>query len=68
MSRGKVKWFDAKKGYGFIQWEDGKDVFIHFTEIQTNQPFKKVEEGDLVEFELTEGAKGLQAKKVMVVR
>ncbi|MDI6779338.1 MAG: cold shock domain-containing protein [Bacteroidota bacterium] len=68
MSRGKVKWFDVKKGYGFIEWEKGKDVFIHYTEIQTNSEFKKVNEGDIVEFELIEGNKGLQAKKVIIVK
>lgn len=68
MPKGKVKWFDAKKGYGFVAWENGKDIFIHYTEIVTKANFKKLDQGDLIEFELVEGNKGLQAKKVFVVR
>lgn len=61
--QGKVKWFDAKKGYGFIEGEDGKDVFVHFSAIQTDG-FKTLEEGESVDFEIIEGAKGPQASNV----
>lgn len=62
--KGKVKWFSDKKGYGFIEQEDGKDVFIHFSAIQ-GDGFKSLVEGDEVEFEVTEGNKGPQASKVV---
>ncbi|AEX85712.1 cold-shock protein [Marinitoga sp. 1135] len=61
--KGKVKWFDAKKGYGFISGEDGKDVFVHFTAI-TMDGFKTLEEGQEVEYEVQENEKGLQAVNV----
>ncbi|SMB85724.1 cold-shock DNA-binding protein family [Desulfonispora thiosulfatigenes DSM 11270] len=61
--QGKVKWFDAKKGYGFIEGEDGKDVFVHFSAIETDG-FKTLEEGESVSFEITEGSKGPQASNV----
>ena len=60
---GKVKWFNESKGYGFIKQEAGKDIFVHYTEIQEDG-FRTLTEGDLVEFELREGAKGLEATKV----
>jgi len=60
---GKVKWFDNKKGYGFIQRENGADVFVHFSAIQ-GEGFKSLHEGDTVEFEVVEGPKGLQAENV----
>jgi CspA family cold shock protein len=64
MAAGKVKWFDNKKGYGFIEQEDGKDVFVHYSNI-TGDGFRSLEDGDAVEFEVVEGDKGLQARNVM---
>ena len=63
MSTGKVKWFNAEKGYGFITSEDGKDVFVHFSAIQ-GDGFKSLDEGQAVTYDLTEGAKGMQAANV----
>ncbi|MBR1397015.1 MAG: cold-shock protein [Selenomonadaceae bacterium] len=63
MAVGKVKWFSAEKGYGFISREDGNDVFVHFSAIQTDG-FKTLEEGQEVSFEIVEGARGLQAADV----
>ena len=64
MATGKVKWFDDSKGYGFIEQEDGPDVFVHFSAI--NMPgFKSLREGQPVEFEIVEGPKGPQAKNVI---
>ncbi len=57
---GKVKWFDAKKGFGFIEQESGDDVFVHFSVIQGGG-FKTLEDGQEVEFEVEDGAKGPQA-------
>lgn len=62
--QGKVKWFNAEKGYGFIEGDDGKDVFVHFSAIQTDG-FKTLEEGQAVEFEVVEGARGPQAANVV---
>jgi CspA family cold shock protein len=64
MAKGRVKWFNASKGYGFITQEDGHDIFVHFTAIQ-GEGFKSLEEGQEVEFEVTSGAKGPQAANVM---
>ena len=61
--KGKVKWFNAKKGYGFITQEGGEDVFVHFGEIQ-GEGFKTLNDGQEVEFELADGPKGPQAKVV----
>ncbi len=61
---GKVKWFSAEKGYGFIEREDGGDVFVHFSAIQ-DQGFKTLTEGQEVEFEIVEGARGPQAANVV---
>lgn len=61
---GKVKWFDAQKGYGFIEREDGDDVFVHFSAIE-EEGFKTLEEGQEVEFEIVEGYRGPQASKVV---
>jgi CspA family cold shock protein len=60
---GTVKWFNAEKGFGFITGEDGKDVFVHFSQINKNG-FKTLEEGEEVTFEITEGQKGPQASNV----
>ncbi len=65
--KGKVKWFNEKKGYGFITMKDGKDVFVHFSAIQ-GEGFKSLNEGDEVECEVTGGPKGLQAANVKVIR
>ena len=62
--QGKVKWFNAEKGYGFIETEGGGDVFVHFSAIQT-EGFKTLEEGQSVEFEIVEGARGPQAANVI---
>ena len=61
--QGKVKWFNKEKGFGFIEREDGKDVFVHFSAIQ-QEGFKTLQEGETVEFDITEGPKGLQAANV----
>jgi cold shock protein len=61
--KGTVKWFNAAKGYGFIQRENGEDVFVHFSAIQT-QGYRTLDEGSRVEFEVTKGPKGLQATNV----
>lgn len=60
---GKVKWFNAAKGYGFIECEDGQDVFCHFSAIQ-NEGYKTLDEGEKVEFEIIDGEKGPQAANV----
>ena len=64
--QGKVKWFNAEKGYGFIEGQDGKDVFVHFSAIQSNG-FKTLAEGQRVEFEITNGAKGPSAANVIAL-
>ena len=61
---GRVKWFNDSKGYGFIEQEGGKDIFVHYTAIQ-GEGFKSLAEGQKVEFEISEGAKGPQATKVV---
>lgn len=64
METGKVKWFNAEKGFGFIEVEDGNDVFVHFSAI-TGEGFKTLEEGQAVEFEIVEGDRGPQAANVV---
>ncbi len=61
--KGTVKWFNASKGYGFIEREDGKDVFVHYSVIMT-EGYKTLEEGQAVEFETVSGPKGDQASNV----
>jgi len=61
---GKVKWFNERKGYGFIEREDGEDVFVHYTAIQ-GDGFKTLTEGQSVEFDIVEGPKGKQAANVV---
>ena len=63
MATGKVKWFNASKGYGFIEQDNGDDVFVHFSQIQ-DEGFKTLNEGQSVSFEVSEGEKGLQARNV----
>jgi len=62
--KGVVKWFDADKGYGFISSEDNKDIFVHFSAIQT-EGYKTLAEGDQVEFDVKDGARGPQAASVV---
>jgi len=64
--KGKVKWFNADKGYGFITTEEEYDVFVHYSGI-TGDGYKKLEEGDEVEFEVVEGDRGPQASAVVKV-
>lgn len=64
MAKGTVKWFNATKGFGFITSDTGEDVFVHFSEIQ-DEGFKSLDEGQGVEFEVTNGDKGLQASNVV---
>ena len=68
MSReqGKVKWFNAAKGYGFLERQQGKDVFVHHTAIEM-EGYRELKEGQEVEFEVVQGAKGPQAERVTVV-
>ena len=66
MPRGKVKWFNESKGYGFIEQEDGPDVFVHYSAIE-DQGFKTLSEGQEVEFDVKQGDKGPQATRVVKV-
>ena len=66
MAAGKVKWFNESKGFGFIEQESGEDVFVHYSVIQ-GDGFKTLNEGDAVEFDVTQGPKGLQASNVVRV-
>jgi len=66
MAKGHVKWFNEKKGFGFISRDDGDDVFVHFSAIKRDG-FKSLDEGDEVEFEVSQGPKGLQATNVVVM-
>jgi len=66
MTKGTVKWFNESKGFGFLSQEDGDDVFVHYSSIQSSG-FKNLDEGQSVEFETQEGPKGLQAVNVRVI-
>lgn len=64
MAKGVVKWFNDSKGYGFIEQDNGEDVFVHFSSIQ-GEGFKTLVEGQAVTFDVVQGAKGLQAANVV---
>lgn len=64
MERGRVKWFSNEKGYGFIERESGEDVFVHYSAIQS-EGYKTLEEGEEVQFEVVQGARGPQAANVV---
>ncbi|MBU5635381.1 MULTISPECIES: cold-shock protein [Geomonas] len=66
MAKGVVKWFNDSKGFGFIEQENGEDVFVHFSAIQS-EGFKSLAEGDSVTFDVQQGPKGLQAANVVRV-
>jgi len=66
MAQGTVKWFNADKGYGFIAVEGGQDVFVHFSAIR-GDGYRSLEEGQKVEFDITQGQKGPQAENVMAI-
>ncbi len=66
MMKGKVKWFDRKKGYGFIQTETGEDVFVHYNDI-SGDGFKVLNEGEEVQLEVTKGERGMKAVNVSKV-
>ena len=66
MPKGRVKWFNDKKGYGFIEQENGEDVFVHFSAIQ-GDGFKTLGEGQEVEFEVENGPKGVHAKNIVKI-
>ncbi|MBN8568617.1 MAG: cold-shock protein [Ignavibacteria bacterium] len=67
MPKGKVKWFDAKKGYGFLVGDDGTDVFIHYSDISTEQSYKTLDKGVSVEYDLIEDQKGKKAANVRAI-
>ena len=64
--KGKIKWYNYRKGYGFITGEDGADVFAHFSQIN-KEGFKTLEEGQAVSFDLVQGAKGPQAENITIL-
>lgn len=66
MATGRVKWFNEKKGYGFISQDDGEDVFVHYTAIQA-RGFRTLHEGQKVRFDIVQGPKGPQAANVVVI-
>lgn len=67
MKVGTVKWFNSEKGYGFIEVEGEKDVFVHFKSIQSDDVHKNLEEGEQVQFEVEQGPKGPQAANVVKI-
>jgi len=66
MAKGRVKWFNERKGYGFISQDDGDDVFVHYSAITTSG-FKTLREGQAVEFDVVDGPRGLSAANVVIV-
>ncbi|MFX1395106.1 MAG: cold-shock protein [Promethearchaeota archaeon] len=66
MTNGIVKWFNGRKGYGFITSDEGADIFVHFSAISGDDDYKSLHENDKVEFELVEGQKGPQANNVVI--
>jgi CspA family cold shock protein len=66
-STGTVKWFNSEKGFGFVTQEGGPDLFVHYSEIQSNG-YRSLNEGDKVEFDITDGKKGKQASAVTVIK
>ncbi len=64
MAKGTVKWFNATKGYGFLSTEEGEDVFVHYSALEDTGEFRTLNEGQEVEFDITEGDKGPQASNV----
>jgi CspA family cold shock protein len=64
MPVGRVKWFDGKKGFGFIEQENGEEVFVHYSDIKSDKQYKTLDKGAEVEFEIVEGARGLKAVNV----
>jgi CspA family cold shock protein len=66
-STGTVKWFNAEKGYGFITPQEGPDLFVHYSEIQSSG-YRSLNEGDKVEFDITDGKKGKQASAVTLLK
>ncbi|MHA1149002.1 MAG: cold-shock protein [Promethearchaeota archaeon] len=69
MEKGTVKWFNSRKGFGFIVADDGQDIFVHYSAIQAEEnEYKTLNENDEVEFEITQGQKGPQASNVVVTK
>ena len=70
MVNGVVKWFDSRKGYGFLTTDEEQDVFVHYSSIiaENDNDFKNLYEGDTVEFNITEGKKGPQASEVKIIK
>ena len=64
MPEGKVKWFNSKKGYGFISTTDGRDIFVHYSNI-SGDGYKSLDQGDTVKFDIVDGEKGLRAENVV---
>lgn len=64
MAKGTVKWFNATKGFGFITTEENRDIFVHYTALEDNGDYRKLEENEIVEFDIVDGPKGLQAANV----
>lgn len=68
MTKGIVKWFNATKGFGFISTEDDGDIFVHYTALEDNGEYRKLEESEKVEFDIVEGPKGLHASNVKKIK